>query len=72
MRRLVDIVQALPLLVMAIVMAASLGPSLRNTIIAIAIPLVPTVSRVVRARPSAACAIPAALAKAASGDWKNI
>jgi peptide/nickel transport system permease protein len=47
-QRLLDIMQALPLLVMAIVMAAALGPSLRNTIIAIAIPLVPTVSRVVR------------------------
>src|SRR6201991_4828573 len=47
-QRLLDIMQALPLLVMAIVMAASLGPSLRNTIIAIAIPLVPTVARVVR------------------------
>ena len=47
-QRLLDIMQALPLLLMAIVMAASLGPSLRNTIIAIAIPLVPTVSRVVR------------------------
>jgi len=48
LQRLMDIMQALPLLVMAIIMAASLGPSLRNTIIAIAIPLVPTVSRVVR------------------------
>ncbi len=48
MQRLMDIMQSLPLLVMAIVMAASLGPSLRNTIIAIAIPLVPTVARVVR------------------------
>jgi len=48
LQRLLDIMQALPLLVMAIVMAASLGPSLRNTIIAIAIPLVPTVARVVR------------------------
>jgi peptide/nickel transport system permease protein len=47
-QRLLDIMQALPLLVMAIVMAASLGPSLKNTIIAIAIPLVPTVARVVR------------------------
>jgi len=47
-QRLLDIMQALPLLVMAIVMAASLGPSLRNTILAIAIPLVPTVARVVR------------------------
>ena len=40
-QRLIDIMQALPLLVMALVMAASLGPSLTNTIIAIAIPLVP-------------------------------
>ena len=45
---LMAVVAALPLLVMAIVMAASLGPSLRNTIIAIAIPLVPSVARVVR------------------------
>jgi peptide/nickel transport system permease protein len=47
-QRVLDIMQSLPLLVMAIVMAASLGPSMRNTIIAIAIPLVPTVARVVR------------------------
>jgi peptide/nickel transport system permease protein len=48
-QRLVDILQALPLLVLALVMAASLGPSLPNTIIAIAIPLVPYAARVVRA-----------------------
>ena len=47
-KRLMDIMQSLPLLVMALVMAASLGPSLENTIIAIAIPLVPSVARVVR------------------------
>jgi peptide/nickel transport system permease protein len=47
-QRLVDILQALPLLVLALVMAASLGPSLENTIIAIAIPLIPYVARVVR------------------------
>ena len=47
-QRLMDIMQSLPLLVMALVMAAALGPSLENTIIAIAIPLVPTVARVVR------------------------
>ena len=47
-QRLVDILQALPLLVMALVMAASLGPSLENTIIAIAIPLIPYVARVIR------------------------
>ena len=47
-QRLMDIMQSLPLLVMALVMAAALGPSLQNTIIAIAIPLVPSVARVVR------------------------
>ena len=48
-QRVIDIMQALPLLVMALVMAAALGPSLENTIIAISIPLVPQVARVVRA-----------------------
>ncbi|MCA0244987.1 MAG: ABC transporter permease [Proteobacteria bacterium] len=47
-QRVMDIMQSLPLLVMALVMAASLGPSLENTIFAIAIPLVPSVARVVR------------------------
>jgi peptide/nickel transport system permease protein len=47
-QRLIDIMQALPLLVMALVMAASLGPSLGNTVIAISIPLVPHVARVIR------------------------
>src|SRR5215813_9419615 len=47
-QRLLDLMQSLPGLVMALMMAASLGPSLGNTIIAIAIPLVPSVARVVR------------------------
>jgi peptide/nickel transport system permease protein len=47
-QRLVDILQGLPLLVLALVMAAALGPSLENTIIAIAIPLIPYVARVIR------------------------
>jgi peptide/nickel transport system permease protein len=47
-QRIMDILQALPLLVLALVMAASLGPSLQNTIIAIAIPLIPYVARVIR------------------------
>jgi peptide/nickel transport system permease protein len=47
-QRIMDIFQALPLLVLALVMAAALGPSLQNTIIAIAIPLVPYVARVIR------------------------
>ena len=48
MQRLIDIMQALPLLALALVMAASLGPSLENTIIAISIPLIPNIARVVR------------------------
>ena len=48
MQRLIDIMQALPLLALALVMAAVLGPSLENTIIAISIPLIPNIARVVR------------------------
>jgi peptide/nickel transport system permease protein len=48
-QRITDILQSLPLLVLALVMTAALGPSLPNLIIAIAIPLIPTVARVIRA-----------------------
>jgi len=48
-QRFSEIMQSLPLLVMALVITASLGPSLINTIIAIAIPLIPNVARVIRA-----------------------
>ena len=47
-QRISDIMQSLPLLVFALVMAASLGPSMTNTIIAIAIPSIPSVARVIR------------------------
>jgi peptide/nickel transport system permease protein len=47
-QRLIDILQSLPLLVMALLMTASLGPSLRNTILAISIALIPSSARVVR------------------------
>ena len=47
-QRVAEIMQSLPLLVMALVITASLGPSLPNTIIAIAIPLIPNVARVIR------------------------
>ncbi|MBV9552695.1 MAG: ABC transporter permease [Alphaproteobacteria bacterium] len=47
-QRFLEMMQSLPLLVMAIIMAAALGPSLHNTILAIAIPLVPYVARVIR------------------------
>ena len=48
-QRITDILQSLPLLVLALVMTAALGPSLPNVIIAIAIPLIPIVARVIRA-----------------------
>jgi peptide/nickel transport system permease protein len=48
-QRVTDMLQALPLLVLALVMTAALGPSLPNVILAIAIPLIPTVARVIRA-----------------------
>ncbi len=47
-QRIVDIMQALPLLVLALVMAAALGPALSNTIVAISIPLIPYSARVIR------------------------
>ena len=48
-QRVTDILQALPLLVLALVMTAALGPSLPNVMLAISIPLIPTVARVIRA-----------------------
>ena len=57
-QRLIDIMQALPLLVMALMMAASLGPSLTNTIIAISIPLMPQVARVIRSNTLALSEMP--------------
>jgi peptide/nickel transport system permease protein len=47
-QRVVDILQAVPLLVLALVMAAALGPALDNTVLAISIPLVPYTARVIR------------------------
>ena len=47
-QRIVDMMQALPLLVLALVMAAALGPALSNTIVAISIPLIPYSARVIR------------------------
>ena len=44
-----DIMQGFPLLVLALVMTATLGPSLTTVIVAISIPFVPRIARVVRA-----------------------
>jgi peptide/nickel transport system permease protein len=48
-QRVLDILQGLPLLVLALVMSAALGPSIQNVILAISIPIVPRAARVVRA-----------------------
>jgi peptide/nickel transport system permease protein len=48
-QRLMDILQGLPLLVLALVMAASLGPSVQNVIVAISVPIIPRAARVIRA-----------------------
>ncbi|HSQ05366.1 MAG TPA: ABC transporter permease, partial [Burkholderiales bacterium] len=48
-QRLIDMLQSLPTLILAMAMAAALGPSMVNTIIAIAIPKLPSIARVIRA-----------------------
>ncbi|GBD11124.1 putative D,D-dipeptide transport system permease protein DdpC [bacterium HR23] len=48
LQRVMDIMQAMPLLVLALVMVAALGPSLPNVIIAISIPIIPRAARVIR------------------------
>ena len=48
-QRIVDMLQALPTLVMAMVVVAALGPSLMNTTLAIGIVMIPQAVRVVRA-----------------------
>jgi peptide/nickel transport system permease protein len=48
-QRVLDVLQGLPLLVLALVMSAALGPSITNVIVAVSIPIVPRAARVVRA-----------------------
>src|SRR3989442_3333305 len=48
-QRVMDILQALPLLVLALVMSAALAPSIPNVILAISIPIMPRAARVIRA-----------------------
>jgi peptide/nickel transport system permease protein len=47
-QRVMDILQGLPLLVLALVMSAALGPSIENVILAISIPIIPRAARVIR------------------------
>jgi len=48
-QRVLDILQGLPLLVLALVMSAALGPAIHNVVIAISIPIIPRAARVIRA-----------------------
>ena len=48
-QRVLDILQGLPLLVLALVMCAALGPSIPNVIVAISVPIIPRAARVIRA-----------------------
>jgi len=47
-QRVLDILQGMPLLVLALVMSAALGPSISNVVIAISVPIIPRAARVVR------------------------
>jgi peptide/nickel transport system permease protein len=47
-QRFMDILQGLPLLILALVMAAALGPSIENVIVAISVPIIPRAQRVIR------------------------
>ncbi len=47
-QRIMDILQGLPLLVLALVVSAALGPSVQNVILAISVPIIPRAARVIR------------------------
>jgi len=47
-QRVMDILQGMPLLVLALVMSAALGPSIPNVIVAISVPIIPRAARVIR------------------------
>ena len=47
-QRIMDILQGLPLLILALVMAAALGPSVGNVVVAISVPIIPRAQRVIR------------------------
>jgi peptide/nickel transport system permease protein len=49
LERLMDILLAFPQLILALAIASILGPAVQNVVIAIAIPVIPRVARVVRA-----------------------
>lgn len=49
LERLMDILLAFPLLILALAIASILGPAVHNVVIAVAIPIVPRAARIVRA-----------------------
>ena len=49
LERLMDVLLAFPQLILALAIASMLGPAVQNVVIAIAIPIIPRVARVVRA-----------------------
>jgi len=49
LERLMDILLAFPLLILALAIASILGPAVQNVVIAVAIPIVPRAARIVRA-----------------------
>ena len=71
-QRVTEVLQSLPLLVMALVITTALGPSLENTIIAISLPLIPNVSRVIRSNTLALREMPFVEAAQAAGmsEWR--
>ncbi len=71
-QRITEVLQSLPLLVMALVITTALGPSLQNTIIAIALPLIPNVSRVIRSNTLSLREMPFVEAAQAAGmsEWR--
>jgi peptide/nickel transport system permease protein len=71
-QRFIDMLQSLPTLILAMAMAAALGPSLTNTIIAIAIPKLPSIARVIRANTLSLREMPFVEAARAMGmsEWR--
>ena len=49
LERLMDILLAFPLLILALAIASILGPAVQNVVVAVAIPIIPRAARIVRA-----------------------
>lgn len=54
-QRVMEILQGLPLLILALVMAAALKPSVVNVMVAISVPIIPMAERVIRSSVLAIC-----------------